>query len=396
MLSKKTIVNLPNNNRFYILVGSVLVSIFVTCWLRLQVSDDTLYYVQLEQAFGFLSIAFLYVALIISPIKKLIGASEWMKNVVFARRAIGVSAAYFALLHTGVSLWGTMGGLAGLSLLPVGFLWPMIWGAIAVVLLCVLAFLSVDKMVVFLGYPRWKWLQRWVYLSGVLIVVHMWLIGVHFGAGPIQTIVALALIVLFGLEAWRAADFLTERHNWSGFHRRLLFVMLWGIGVAFLGLTTLSRPAEAHMMLKDTIGGSGAVLHVSPDDDPIAGERASFVFDIQAMQNAHQVNVTLAIADDQYVVNKIPGRLQGNKTMAEYIFPRQGLYTLTLTISRGDAKIHQFSQSLRVSRGVIIGTTTPSQPMWAQVGLWCTAIVASGVVTLAIRRRKAIGEYSKL
>jgi DMSO/TMAO reductase YedYZ heme-binding membrane subunit len=85
---------------------SLLISLGVTAWLRLQISSDQLYYIRLEQVFGFIGLAFLYIALIISPLSLLFKQNQGVKYMLFARRAIGVSAAYFAVLHASVALWG--------------------------------------------------------------------------------------------------------------------------------------------------------------------------------------------------------------------------------------------------------------------------------------------------
>jgi len=69
---------------------------------------------------------------------------------------------------------------------------------------------SFDKVVSFLTFPRWKWLQRLVYLCGVFIIVHVWAIGVHFGAGVIQNVVFGALVFCLG---WKLGAL---RPSWLG------------------------------------------------------------------------------------------------------------------------------------------------------------------------------------
>jgi len=55
------------------------------------------------------------------------------------------------------------------------------------------------------------------------------------------------------------------------------FWSLWLVTVMSLGLLAFSRPAEAHMLLKDAVTGTGAILHITPDDDPVCW-REDFVF----------------------------------------------------------------------------------------------------------------------
>ena len=392
-----TIKALANNNRFYVLVFSFLVSVFAVFLLRIRVVDYQLYYIQLEQVFGFLSLACLYATLIISPVQKIIGTPDWMKNAIFARRGLGVSAAYFALLHVNVTLWRELGGFSGLTLLPDTFVWPLISGAIALSILCVLTCISLDKMIIHLGYHRWKWTQRLVYVGGILIIVHVWAIGVHFAPGAVRNICLAALTLLFGLESWRMVHFLAERYHWHKIMRYPLFLALWFFGILLLGWISFSRPAEAHMLLKDAAGEKGTILHITPDDDPIAGERTSIVFEVQdTSSDKRSTTAKLAIIDDQDHTTNVPARVQGKTVTAAYIFPRQGLYTLVLSIQQGDTSTHRFTESQRVSRGVINSATVYSPPLWAGAGLLCTVMTAIAVTIIAFSRRKAINTYSKL
>lgn len=391
--------NLLNNSRFYVLLLSVLLSIFVACWLRLQVDGDELYYIRTEQIFGFLSVGFLYVTLIISPLKKIMGSPEWMKNLVFARRALGVSVLYFALLHTGVSLWGQIGGFAGLALLPERFIWPIVLGLIAAVILVVMTLTSLDKMVVLFTFPRWKWLQRSVYICGLLIIVHVWAIGAHFiVSGVVEKTTFVALIILFGLESWRMGAFMAERYRWQSLGKYLafgVFLCMW-LGI-FLGLVAFSRPVGAHMFSQDSATESGAVLHITPDDDPIAGQNSTFIFDIENLPPSRPgFSATLTVVDDLNRTATVPAQRQGHMVKADYTFPRQGLYNITLTIEQNGQLTHTFSQSQRVSRGALINESASSKPLWAGVGALASGMAAAVVAVIAIYRRKAISEYSKL
>lgn len=202
MLSHKTIRNLPNNNRFYVLSFSFLLSILVLCLLRSRLTSDQLFYIRTEQVYGFISIAFLYLALIISPIKQIVGRPRWMQNLEFARRGIGVSAAYFAFLHATVALWGQIGGFGSLGLLPSRFAWAFAFGAVSLIVLFLMAATSFDTVIKFMTFRKWKWLHRFVYLGGVLIILHVWMIGTHMAYDWVQIATFVPLSVLFGLEAW--------------------------------------------------------------------------------------------------------------------------------------------------------------------------------------------------
>ncbi|HSX31848.1 MAG TPA: ferric reductase-like transmembrane domain-containing protein [Candidatus Saccharimonadales bacterium] len=202
-MAHKTLRNLPNNNRFYILVFSFLLSVGVACLLRSTIASNQLFYIRLEQAYGFISIALLYTALIIAPLKRVIGGTHlWMQNLEFGRRAIGVAAAYFALLHAGIALWGQIGGLGGVGLLPGRFVMALTLGLVALVVLFLMAITSFDKVIAFMTFRRWKWLHRFVYAGGILIILHVWIIGTHSAYTWVQLTAFIPISLLFALEAW--------------------------------------------------------------------------------------------------------------------------------------------------------------------------------------------------
>jgi len=229
MLSQETIKNLPNNSRFYILVFSVLLSMFTACLLRMQVGSEQLFYIRTEQIFGFIAIGYVYLALAISPVQKIVGKPGWMKCVLFARRAIGVSAAYFAFLHAAVAFWGQIGGFDGLGLLPRTFMWSLGFGAIALLVLFLMAATSFDKVIAFMTFRHWKWLHRFIYGAGILIILHVWMVGTHVVYNSVQIICATALGLLFGLQSWRIVSDFAKRFPVFSSRDYLItiFICLW-------------------------------------------------------------------------------------------------------------------------------------------------------------------------
>jgi len=211
-LSQKTIKTCLSNSRFYILIFSVLVSLFVLCLLRVQIVGNQLLYIRVEQVYGFVAVAYLYLALIIAPVARVAGKRGWAANLVFARRAIGVSAAYFAVLHAAVALWGQLGGFGGLALLPREFVWSVTFGVIGLVVLLLMAATSFDKVIKYMTFRKWKWLHRLVYAACVLIILHVWMIGTHVAYEWVRLATFVPLSLLFGLEAWTIMSKLAARH----------------------------------------------------------------------------------------------------------------------------------------------------------------------------------------
>lgn len=203
--------SLLNNTRFYILATSILLSIATAAYLRLQIPSDQLYYIRTQQVFGLLCIFYWYLALIISPISYVIGKHR-TKRLEFARRAIGVSAAYFATLHAAIALWGQLGGIGEISLLPPLFKWSLAGGAIALFILLIMAATSFDKVVSFMTFRKWKWLYRLVYFGLILAVLHIWTIGAHIAYPQVRWIAFIALAVLSGLELFRTTKFVNDKY----------------------------------------------------------------------------------------------------------------------------------------------------------------------------------------
>lgn len=161
-------------------------------------------------------------------------------------------------------------------------------------------------------------------------------------------------------------------------------------------LFLLPGHVSAHVLIKDKASGTGAILHVNPDDDPIAGERASLFYDIRDSSiNPSSSDATLSITDDQGVTSAVPSEIRGSSVSATYNFPRQGLYRIRLVIERDGTVTHTFMQAQRVSRGIIGGVTVSSTPAWAEAGIIFTLLASAFVAIVVFNRRENIGKYSK-
>jgi sulfoxide reductase heme-binding subunit YedZ len=216
--------SLLDNSRFYVLASTFLLSALIVAWLRLTVADDQLFIIRTEQLYGLCSVVYLYLALVIAPLGTILGKRR-ISHVAFARRAIGVSAAYFAILHAVVAWWGQLGAISGMRYMPPLFLWSITCGVIALAILLALAFTSFDWAISLMGFPRWKRLQRLVYGGGVLILLHIWAIGTHVADTPVQITAFAALAALSGLELYRAVARLAGR--WPKAYSATLFLAGW-------------------------------------------------------------------------------------------------------------------------------------------------------------------------
>ncbi|HYH75287.1 MAG TPA: hypothetical protein VD735_04990 [Candidatus Saccharimonadales bacterium] len=172
---------------------------------------------------------------------------------------------------------------------------------------------------------------------------------------------------------------------------KLLAVVLCGVV-----LLAVPRQATAHVLIRDTRGATGAMLHINPDDDPVAGRQTTLYFDIQDQAVAAQdTQVDLVITDPAQLSQQVATKLRGTSIAATYTFDTRGLYQLQLTIWQQGKVLHRFEQSQRVTRGVT-GATTVTPPAWAEPGLLVSgvALVLTGII--AYNRRSSIIKYSKM
>lgn len=219
------------NLRFYILAISLLVSVGLFAWLRINIESDQLFFIRSQQLFGLLGIVFLYIALIISPLSYFLGKQR-MSTLLFARRAIGVSAFYFSLLHGIIAVWGQLGGLGQLQYLPSLFLWSLAGACLGFCILGIMAATSFDKVIAWMHFTRWKLLHRLIYIGGLLIVLHVWSIGTHLAYSGVRTAGFIALLLLFGLEFHRLFATLNKKYfTLKGFEKTTLLILAWAIAL---------------------------------------------------------------------------------------------------------------------------------------------------------------------
>jgi sulfoxide reductase heme-binding subunit YedZ len=216
-----------------------VLSAFIIALLRLQLPSDQLFYIRTQQVFGLIAVCYWYAALLISPLGYVIGKHR-MKRIEFARRAIGVSAFYFVLLHGVIALWGQLGGPTELAHLPELFKWSLLAGAGAFVILAMMAATSFDKVVSFMTYRKWKWLHRLVYIGGVLAIFHIWSIGTHLAYTGVQWAAFGSLLALMGFEVYRMVRKTNDTYLKLGKAEWVtLFIASWAVVGVLIGMLPL-------------------------------------------------------------------------------------------------------------------------------------------------------------
>lgn len=201
-----------DNSRLYIVALAVLVSVAVFAWLRLQTPSDQLLVIAAEQTYGFIAVGALYATLIISPIRAIFGQNT-LKKLLYARRGFGLATFYFAWLHAGIAVFGQLGGLGSLHFLPTIFLWSLSGGALALAILTLMTLTPSDQLIPHISYRWWKRIHRLVYIAGIAIILHVWMIGSDVTILGVLILIYILLMVFAALEIARAIRAINIRYH---------------------------------------------------------------------------------------------------------------------------------------------------------------------------------------
>ncbi len=198
--------------RFIVLFSSLCIAVSVYfLWARSL--SGPLLLIRLTQTYALLALSYLYFALLATPLYLVFPRFPFQALYLKARRALGVSAFLFAALHGTIALFGLLGGPLKLIFLNSNYLIPVIFGQIALLILFIMAIVSFDYAVYKLG-KKWKLIHRFVYLAGLLILLHFLMIGSHFERPTlIFLIYTNAITILLTLEAIRFNRFIKEKFS---------------------------------------------------------------------------------------------------------------------------------------------------------------------------------------
>lgn len=169
--------------------------------------------------------------------------------------------------------------------------------------------------------------------------------------------------------------------------RKLLALMLLAT-IAFGSTAEVS----AHVLVSDDSGSKGAILHIIPDDDPVAGEEARLYFDSQDQLGDAQISLTVQNPDGTLM--SLEGKTEGTLALFTYIFPTQGLYTLNFVVTEQSSSF-SYTHAQRVSRGgAINGTFDDRSHAWAEMLLLASGLGLVIIAIVVFNRRKEISKQS--
>src|SRR6266566_2623848 len=95
--------NLFNNIRFYVLAGSIVLSLAMYLWIIITVPLGISQIAKLVEDYGLISLVYLYLTLLAGPFCYTFRSFLYKGQFLKARRALGVVTFYFAFLHTVIS-----------------------------------------------------------------------------------------------------------------------------------------------------------------------------------------------------------------------------------------------------------------------------------------------------
>ncbi|MBI3627517.1 MAG: ferric reductase-like transmembrane domain-containing protein [Candidatus Sungbacteria bacterium] len=207
--------------RYIVLTGSIILAAVLFLSLVSGSSLPASSYLKLDRLYGLIAVSFLYLALLATPLTQAWPTIPYRVVYVKARRAIGVSAFFFGLLHALISFFVLLGGYSGLFFLNSTSALAIALGFLQLLILAILASTSFDSMVRKLG-TRWKQLHRLVYIAAFSILIHAIILGSDIGdwSNSISQVFYIAVIFLFALEDLRIFGYL--KRKFPTFSRRLL------------------------------------------------------------------------------------------------------------------------------------------------------------------------------
>ncbi len=174
--------------------------------------------------------------------------------------------------------------------------------------------------------------------------------------------------------------------------RRLQYAIVLLV-ISFL----LPRPVEAHVL--KTGGTIGAVMHVDPDDDPIAGSKSTFYLDFKDTTNRfkpEQCDCTLSIFQNgKEIYSQDLFENTNSPTLTSvavvYTFPTRGEYTLKVSgkpYTAGTFKPFSLTYDIDVDQQAA-KTPGSSQSIWIS-GIYSGAILIISItfIIFFVRRFK--------
>ncbi|MBI5391666.1 ferric reductase-like transmembrane domain-containing protein [Candidatus Woesearchaeota archaeon] len=179
--------------------------------------------------YGVVAVVLLFITLIPGLLQVYFAGFILNPLLVYARKAIGVSAFMFAFFHGLRNLIAYNVSLTTILSLPGQRPLAIILAAIALVILSLLALTSITKIEKGMGYKKWKWFHRTIYIVFVLIMFHIFIMAPKLQLLSSFSIVVNSFIVFFVLIEIEATSIKFRQKERTKLQNILFHIFLAGI-----------------------------------------------------------------------------------------------------------------------------------------------------------------------
>lgn len=226
--------SLFRNIRFYILTFNFFLGLGFYFWVRSVFADEQLQIIRLTQIYALTALSYLYLALLATPFCATFKNFIWKAQYLKARRAIGVSTFFFALIHASLAFFGQLGGFPGLWFLTSNYLLAISLSFISLLILSAMAATSFDYVIAKMTFKKWKKLHRLIYIAALFILIHGLMLGTHFT--DLSTLIPRIFFVAFSflafLEGYRFDGFLQTK--FSSLPKFGIMIVLLILGLTYI------------------------------------------------------------------------------------------------------------------------------------------------------------------
>lgn len=167
------------------------------------------------------------------------------------------------------------------------------------------------------------------------------------------------------------------------------------LGILLAIVLVPTYQASAHELVVDTAGNKGAILHIDPSDNPIAGQKSTLFLAIRDLPDAAAAKGVLMVRSQRGTTQLVSTKFHGSMAYVDYTFPDQGLYHLSFVIKSG-AQTYTFNEDEQVARGVAIpgAATKVRTDNWARALFVVSLLLIAAVCIMAWVRRTSIARRS--
>ncbi len=210
-------------------------------FVKTTIPSGSIQIIKLTQIYALTALFFLYITLLATPLTRYFKQLPYRGEYIKSRRALGISAFYFGLLHACLAFFFQLGGFNGLGFLSDRYLIAISIAFTALLIMTAMAATAFDAMIQRLGFKRWKAIHRFIYLAGVLIIIHALMLGTHFQDlfrfVPQVSFIGLAFLLF--LESLRIDTWLKERFKVEA---KFSYATVLVLGSIFAGLIYFFLP----------------------------------------------------------------------------------------------------------------------------------------------------------